>query len=90
MFYYPSITVCSDDTRGFVSAPDVNGDVALFESMNSYFVFKKTNVSKPYAFPTSPDLAKMIKDIDVRGHDGARIQFNPGEGDTEERDFFHH
>ena len=54
--------------------------------MQSLLAFMETNVSKPYVVPASPDLANMIKGIDVKGRDGTRIQFNPGEGDTEDRD----
>ena len=54
VFTYPSISVCSwDDPAIFVEGE-------LFESLDSYRTFKKTNVSTPYASGRIPGLADML------------------------------
>ena len=77
---YPSISVCSwDDPAIFVEGE-------LFESLDSYRTFKKTNVSTPYASGPIPDLATMLYYVLTKDANGtSHLWYPAGLGLPQER-----
>ena len=80
MFFYPSITVCSEDTRAHVigSLPNYGdlGGFKLFDSGASVHAFMETNILKPYVIPAAPDMAEMLLGIWVNGPDDTKFTFH--------------